>query len=105
MRFTSHTLLDGGVLEREFTLAGFTGILWMPPTATPSSQVPLLLLNQPGGFDTRRMYPRLVARAAAAAKEGFGSVTIELARPYPAPTRLAPTCAPRSPRARSRAPR
>ena len=78
VRFTSHTLLDGGVLEREFTLAGFTGILWMPPTATPSSQVPLLLLNQPGGFDTRRMYPRLVARAAAAAKEGFGSVTIEL---------------------------
>ncbi|MBN9160830.1 MAG: hypothetical protein J0I07_07700 [Myxococcales bacterium] len=40
MRFTSHTLLDGGVLEREFTLAGFTGILWMPPTATPSSAAP-----------------------------------------------------------------
>jgi len=93
VRFTSHTLLDGGVLEREFTLAGFTGILWMPPTATPSSQVPLLLLNQPGGFDTRRMYPRSSCPAPATA------------RPYPAPTRLAPTCAPRSPRARSRAPR
>lgn len=78
MRFTTHTLLDDGVLEREFTLAGFTGILWMPPTATPSSPEPLLLLNQPGGFGTHRMYPRLVARARAAAAEGFASVTIEL---------------------------
>lgn len=78
MRFTTHTLLDDGVLERAFTLAGFTGILWMPPTATPSSPVPLLLLNQPGGFGTRRMYPRLLARAEAAAAEGFASVTIEL---------------------------
>ncbi|WP_239642491.1 alpha/beta hydrolase [Microbacterium sp. B19] len=78
MRFTSQTLLDDGGLEREFTLADFTGILWMPPTATPSSPVPLLLLNQPGGFGTRRMYPRLVARARAAAAEGFASVTIEL---------------------------
>lgn len=78
MRFTTHTRLDDGVLEREFTLAGFTGILWMPPTATPSSPVPLLLLNQPGGFGTRRMYPRLLARAKAAAAEGFASVTIEL---------------------------
>ena len=78
MRFTSHTPLDDGVLEREFTLEVFTGILWMPPTATPSSPVPLLLLNQPGGFGTRRMYPRLVARARAAAAEGFASVTIEL---------------------------
>jgi hypothetical protein len=78
MHFTSHTLLDDGVLEREFTLAGFTGILWMPPAAAPSAPVPLLLLNQPGGFGTRRMYPRLVARAKAAAAEGFASVTIEL---------------------------
>lgn len=77
---TSHTLLDDGVLECEFTLAGFTDILWMPPTATPSSSVPLSLLNQPGGFDTRRMYPRLLARARAAAAEGFASVTIELPR-------------------------
>jgi hypothetical protein len=78
MHFTSHTLLDDGVIEREFTLEAFTGILWMPPTATPSSPVPLLLLNQPGGLGTRRMYPRLVARARAAAAEGFASVTIEL---------------------------
>lgn len=78
MRFTSQALLDDGILEREFTLADFTGILWMPPTATPSSPAPLLLLNQPGGFGTRRMYPRLVARAKAAAAEGFASVTIEL---------------------------
>lgn len=65
-------------MNREFTLDAFTGILWMPPTATPSSPVPLLLLNQPGGFGTRRMYPRLVARALAAAADGFASSTIEL---------------------------
>lgn len=78
MHFTSHTLLDDGVIEREFRLDAFTGILWMPPTAAPSSPAPLLLLNQPGGFGTRRMYPRLVARARAAAADGFASVTIEL---------------------------
>lgn len=78
MRFTSHTLLDDGVIEREFILNAFTGILWMPPAAAPSSPAPLLLLNQPGGFGTRRMYPRLVARARAAAADGFASVTIEL---------------------------
>jgi hypothetical protein len=78
MHFTSHTLLDDGVLEREFSLDAFTGILWMPPAPAPSSPVPLLLLNQPGGFGTRRMYPRLVARARAAAAQGFASVTIEL---------------------------
>jgi len=78
MHFTSHALLDDGGLEREFTLDAFTGILWMPPAAAPSSPVPLLLLNQPGGFGTRRMHPRLVARARAAAAEGFASVTIEL---------------------------
>lgn len=78
MRFTSQNLLDDGILEREFTLADFSGILWMPPTATPSTPAPLLLLNQPGGFGTRRMYPRLVTRAKVAAAEGFASVTIEL---------------------------
>jgi hypothetical protein len=78
MHFTSHALLDDGGIEREFSLDAFTGILWMPPAAVPPSPVPLLLLNQPGGFGTRRMYPRLVARARAAAAEGFASVTIEL---------------------------
>lgn len=78
MRFTSHTLLNDGVLKREFALADFTGALWMPPTATPSSPAPLLLLNQPGGLGTRRMYPRLLARAKSAAAEGFASVTIKL---------------------------
>lgn len=78
MRFTSHTLLDDGVVEREFTLDAFTGILWMPPSASSASPASLLLLNQPGGLGTRRMYPRLLARARAAAAEGFASVTIEL---------------------------
>lgn len=50
----------------------------MPPAAALSSPVPLLLLNQPGGFGTRRRYPRLAARARAAAADGFASATIEL---------------------------
>ncbi len=78
VQVTSHIPLGDGVLERAFSLNGFTGILWMPPTATPASPAPLLLLNQPGGFGTRRMYPRLKARAEAAAADGFASVTIEL---------------------------
>jgi len=78
MRFTSHTLLDDGIVESEFTLDAFTGILWMPPTASSASPAPLLLLNQPGGLGTRRMYPRLLARARAAAAGGFASATIEL---------------------------
>lgn len=45
MHFTSHTLVDDGVIEREFTLDGFGGILSMPPAAAPSSPVPLLPLN------------------------------------------------------------
>lgn len=77
MHFVSSTLIDGGLTEREFTLGGVTGILWTPRTATPSSPVPLILLAQPGGFGTRRMYPRLVSRARAAASDGFASLTIE----------------------------
>jgi hypothetical protein len=74
MLFISDQRLDGGVLEREFTLGEIPGILWTPgPAPAP---VPLILLGHPGGL--RKMYPRLVARARLSAAEGFGTATIEL---------------------------
>ncbi|GAA4553100.1 dienelactone hydrolase family protein [Amycolatopsis samaneae] len=74
MHFTSEQRLDDGVLEREFTLGEVPGILWTSGSA--SEPAPLLLLGHPGG--TRRMYPRLVARARHAVAEGFAAATIEL---------------------------
>ena len=75
MRFTSEQRLDGGVLERGFTLGEIPGILWTPAAA--SAPAPLILLGHPGGLPT--MYPRLVARARHSAIEhGFASATIEL---------------------------
>jgi len=75
MRFTSEQRLDGGVLERQFTLGEIPGILWTPASA--SAPTPLILLGHPGGLPT--MYPRLVARARhSAAEHGFASATIEL---------------------------
>jgi hypothetical protein len=72
MRFTSEQRLDGGVLEREFTLGEIPGILWTPGSAPAS----LILLGHPGGL--RRMYPRLVARARHCVAEGFAAATLEL---------------------------
>src|SRR5918999_1366854 len=72
MRFTSEQRLDGGVLEREFTLGEIPGILWTPASAP----APLILVGHPGGL--RQMYPRLVARARHSAAEGFAAATIEL---------------------------
>ncbi|EFL37329.1 hypothetical protein [Streptomyces griseoflavus] len=75
LHFTSEQRLDGGVLEREFTLGEVPGILWTPPSA--SAPAPLILLGHPPlGLD--RMYPRLVARARHAAADGFAAATIEL---------------------------
>lgn len=78
MHFTSEQNLDDGTTEREFTLGDFSGILWMPPAASPSTPVPLILIGQPGGFGIRRMYPLLSARARSVAAQGFAAVTIEL---------------------------
>ncbi|OEU98663.1 MULTISPECIES: hypothetical protein [Streptomyces] len=75
MRFTSEQPLDGGVLEREFTLDGIPGILWTPTAA--SAPVPLILLGHPT-LGLRRMYPRLAARARHAAADGFATATVEL---------------------------
>ncbi|HEV2346271.1 MAG TPA: alpha/beta hydrolase [Actinocrinis sp.] len=74
MRFTSEQRLDDGVLEREFTLDEFPGILWTP--GSMSAPAPLVLLGHPGGL--HKMYPRLAARARACAAQGFAAATIEL---------------------------
>ncbi|MGK4585982.1 dienelactone hydrolase family protein [Kitasatospora sp. HPMI-4] len=75
MHFTSEQRLDGGVLEREFTLGEVPGVLWTPGSA--SAPAPLILLGHPP-LGLRKMYPRLVARARHAAAEGFATATIEL---------------------------
>src|SRR4051794_4243368 len=72
MHFTSEQHLDGGVLERTFTLGEIPGILWTPA----SGPAPLILTGHPGGL--RRMYPRLAGRALHSAERGFASVAIEL---------------------------
>ena len=72
LRFTSEKRFEDGVLEREFTLDEIPGILWTPASAP----TPLILQGHPGGL--RQMYPRLAARARAAAAEGYASATIEL---------------------------
>jgi dienelactone hydrolase len=74
MRFTSEQILDDGVIEREFEIGDIPGVLWTPASA--SSPVPLVLLGHPGG--SRRMYPRLAARARALSAQGFAAATIEL---------------------------
>jgi hypothetical protein len=75
MRFTSEQRLDGGVLEREFTLGEIPGILWTPGSA--SGPAPLILLGHPGGL--HKMRPRLAGRARHSATEyGFASAAIEL---------------------------
>ena len=76
MRFTSEQRLDGGVVEREFTLGEIPGILWTPGSASASTPAPLILVGHPGGLHT--MYPRLAARARHAAEYGFAAAAIEL---------------------------
>ena len=105
MRFTSEQRLDGGVLEREFTLGEIPGILWTTGSAPAPAPAPLILLGHPGGL--HKMYPRLVARARHAVAEGFAAATIELPGSgdpvRPPPNRPAPTCTGRwRPTSRSR---
>jgi fermentation-respiration switch protein FrsA (DUF1100 family) len=77
MHFTSEQRLDDTLTEREFTLDDFSGILWMPASASPSTPAPLILMGQPGGFDLQRMLPRLRARARSSAEHGLAAVAIE----------------------------
>ena len=74
MHFTSERHLDNDVLERRFTHGDIPGMLWTPRSAL--APTPLILLGHPGGLEY--MYPRLVARARAAAIQGWASATIEL---------------------------
>jgi dienelactone hydrolase len=75
LHFISQQRLDGGGLEREFTLGEIPGILWTPT----SSPAPLILLGHPGGTGgLRKMYPRLVSRARRSMANGFAAATMEL---------------------------
>lgn len=77
MRITSQRLLDGSVLEREFTLGGIPGILWTPASASASAPVPLILISPPP-LGLRATYPRLLDRARSSVADGFAAATIEL---------------------------
>lgn len=74
MHFASERHLDGGMIEREFTLGELPGVLWTPAHA--SGPTPLILLGHPGGLG--RMRPRLVGRARRAVADGFAAASIEL---------------------------
>lgn len=76
MQFSTEQHLDDGVVERHFALGEIPGILWTPGTASATAPVPLVLLGHQGGLQS--MYPRLVARARSAAKDGLACVAIEL---------------------------
>ncbi|GGR14840.1 alpha/beta hydrolase [Agromyces mediolanus] len=78
MHVTSTHRHDDGLTERTFALGDVPGILWTPPSASPSAPAPLILMGQPGGIGMARMHPRLAARARAAAAQGFASATLEL---------------------------
>ncbi|NYF11175.1 hypothetical protein HDC94_002331 [Leifsonia sp. AK011] len=72
MHFTSEQLLDGGVLEREFSIEGIPGILWTPSSAP----APLILMGHPGNLG--KMRHRLRGRAIQSGTAGLASVSIEL---------------------------
>ncbi|WP_328351599.1 alpha/beta hydrolase [Streptomyces sp. NBC_00445] len=74
MRFTSEQRLDGGVLEREFTLGEIPGTLWTPESAAPA---PLILMAHNNGLPKRDS--RLVARARLTAAYGYAVATIDAA--------------------------
>ena len=72
MHFISEHHLDGGGVERTFSLNDIPGILWTPE----ASPAPLILLGHPGGL--HQTYPRLANRARDALANGFAAATIEL---------------------------
>ena len=96
MRLISERRPDDAVVEREFALGDVPGILWTP--AASSAPVPLILVGHPGRM--RQMYPRLLARALSAVRQGFAAVTIELPetgeRPASAVSRRPHPCHPRN---------
>ena len=61
MDITSEQLLEGDILEREFTLDEIPGVIWTPVDAKRYTPLPLLLMGHPG--DLSAMQPRLETRA------------------------------------------
>ncbi|UXW86090.1 alpha/beta hydrolase [Microbacterium azadirachtae] len=83
LRFTAERRLvseqpHGSVVERDFTLDGIDGILWLPGSASAEHPVPLILLGYPSGPGLARIRPRLEGRARSSAELGFASVTLEM---------------------------
>ncbi|MGU3409745.1 alpha/beta hydrolase [Microbacterium sp. M1A1_1b] len=78
MHFTAQQTLDDAVSERAFTIGDIPGLLWTPATVSASEPAPIIVLGQPGSLGTQRMYPRLAARARAAAADGFAVATLEM---------------------------
>ncbi len=76
MDITSEQLLEGDILEREFTLDEIPGVIWTPVDAKRDTPLPLLLMGHPG--DLSAMQPRLETRARDSAELGFATVSIEL---------------------------
>lgn len=72
MQFTSEQRLDGGVLEREFTLGEIPGTLWTPESAAPA---PLILMAHNNGLPKGES--RLVARARHTAACGYAVAAID----------------------------
>lgn len=68
--------MPSGVIERRFAVGDIDGILWTPPSGVPDTPRPLVLLGHPGDLDAMR--PRLLARAARCAADGFAAAAIEL---------------------------
>ena len=75
MYITSELRLDDNLVEHHFTLGEIPGILRTPESAV-SEPVPLILLGQQGGLE--QMYPRLLPRARASARDGFATAAVEL---------------------------
>jgi glycosyltransferase involved in cell wall biosynthesis len=83
LRFTAERRLvseqpHGDIVERDFTLDGIDGILWLPESASAERPVPLILLGYPSGPGLARIRPRLEARARSSAELGFASITLEM---------------------------
>ncbi|WP_336629108.1 MULTISPECIES: alpha/beta hydrolase [unclassified Microbacterium] len=78
LTFTALRQRDDDIVERDFTLDGIPGVLWLPGSASAEHPVPLILLGYPSGPGLDRMRPRLDGRARASADLGFASVALEM---------------------------
>ncbi|WP_251444172.1 alpha/beta hydrolase [Microbacterium sp. USTB-Y] len=78
LAFTALRQRDDDIVERDFTLDGIPGVLWLPGSASAEHPVPLILLGYPSGPGLDRMRPRLDGRARASADLGFASVALEM---------------------------